>query len=92
MKNHGGPAVEPDPTISALFANAQQIVELRRDEPTERASEMVEWLSSEGWARLVRHAREDEFEVVWATVESLEPSAMRAAIRWAVVELSRLEP
>lgn len=84
------PAIEPDENAVALFGNAAQIVDLRRDEPTERSTELVEWLSSMGWARLVALVRSEDWETLWATLEALEIDAARTAMRWATIELARL--
>jgi hypothetical protein len=82
---------QPDDKAVALAANATQIALLRRDDPTERSTELVEWLSSEFWARLVQLARGAEWGTVVATLEVLDIETARTAMEWAVVELARLQ-
>jgi hypothetical protein len=93
MTNQHEPASEPDvdPIIAAMWLNAGAIAELRRDAPTERSAQLTEWLSSEGWRRLIALVRSEQWERLSATIDALEVEAARTAIRWAVIELSRLE-
>ena len=81
-----------DEIAVALFANAHRCAALREEEWTERAAELVEWLSSQGWAALVALHRAEEWDRLAATLAALDAETLRTACRWAVVELSRLEP
>jgi hypothetical protein len=78
--------------VAALFKNAAQIETLRRSDPTERAAEMTEWMCSEGWARIVKLVRAQEWGTLEQALLRLDSDELRCACQWAAIELARLEP